>query len=123
MIEFRNLTKKRINTAEFKELYNKIFPPKHPESSRKFELSVVFAQPHFMRRLNKQYRGKNKTANVLSFALEKGKVGPGEIFLNIKEKKLPYLFLHGMLHLKGYDHVKKSDARKMEKLEQKILNK
>jgi len=76
-----------------------------------------------MRRLNKQYRNKNKTANVLSFTLEKGKVGPSEIFLNIKEKKLPYLFLHGMLHLKGYDHVKKSDARKMEKLEQKILNK
>ena len=123
MIEFRNLTKKRINTAEFKELYNNIFSAKSVTGSKNFELSVVFARPHFMRRLNKQYRGKNKTANVLSFALEKGKVGPGEIFLNIKEKKLPYLFLHGMLHLKGYDHVKKSDARKMEKLEQKILNK
>src|SRR3990167_11359395 len=107
MIEFRNLTKKRINTAEFKELYNNIFSAKSVTGSKNFELSVVFARPHFMRRLNKQYRGKNKTANVLSFALEKGKVGPGEIFLNIKEKKLPYLFLHGMLNLKGYDHVKK----------------
>ncbi|KKT40998.1 MAG: putative rRNA maturation factor [Candidatus Giovannonibacteria bacterium GW2011_GWA2_44_13b] len=119
LIEFRNLTKRRVSTAEFKKLYKKIFPGK-------FELSVVFAPPVLMRKLNRQYRGKNKTANVLSFLIEKNR---GEIFLNINllaqagEKNLPYLFLHGMLHLKGYDHKKTKDAKKMEKLEKKILKK
>ena len=87
---------------------------------------MVFAPPVLMRKLNRQYRGKNKTANVLSFLIEKNR---GEIFLNINllaqagEKNLPYLFLHGMLHLKGYDHKKTKDAKKMEKLEKKILKK
>lgn len=118
MIEFRNLTKKRVNTAALKDLYNKIFVSAGKAGARNFELSVVFAPPALMKKLNVKYRQKTKSANVLSFLIEKNR---GEIFLNINEKELPYLFLHGALHLKGYDHENDKDALRMEKLEKKIF--
>ena len=74
-----------------------------------------------MRTLNKKYRGKDKTANVLSFLIEKGE--RGEIFLNATLKNLPFLFVHGCLHLLGYDHRRESDARRMEQKEKYILEK
>lgn len=113
MVEFRNLTRKRVAYGALEKLYKKIF-------KTRFELSVVIAPPALMKKLNKVYRGKDKAANVLSFTLEKNS---GEIFLNSEEKDLSFLFLHGALHLLGYDHIKNKDAKKMESLEKKILNK
>lgn len=113
-ISFTNLTKKPIRTAVFVRLAKKIFPKKD------FDLSVVFASPAFMKKLNIQYRNKHKSANVLSFSYDKNS---GEIFLNSAEKDLPYLFVHGCLHLLDYDHKKNKDALRMESLERKILNK
>lgn len=129
MISFTNLTKKPIRRAVFQKLYWRIFP------KGDFELSVVFAPPALMKKLNIIYRGKNKAANVLSFDFGSPDVksGPrlqiknklvrrgGEIFLNIKERDLPYLFVHGCLHLLGHDHKKNKEALRMERLEQKIL--
>ena len=117
MISFTNLTKKRVHRAVFEKLYRKTMP-------KGFELSVVFAPPALMKKLNKQYRGKDKVANVLSFELGSPttKLGAGEIFLNVREKDLPYLFVHGCLHLLSYDHQKNKDALRMESLEQKILH-
>ena len=88
MIEFKNLSGKRVRYGAYKKLYKKIFY----KSGNSFWLSAVFAPPSLMRRLNKKYRGKNKPANVLSFLLEKNlpgrQTGTGEIFLNAKEKNL-----------------------------------
>lgn len=112
MIEFKNLAKKRIRQGIFKKLYKKIFIKK------RIDLSVVFAPPLFMAKLNRKYRHKNKPANVLSFLLSKK---DGEIFLNVKEKKLLYLFAHGSLHLLGYGHKTKSEAEIMRKKEEAIL--
>ena len=82
MIEFKNLSGKRVRYGAYKKLYKKIFY----KSGNSFWLSAVFAPPSLMRRLNKKYRGKNKPANVLSFLLEKNlpgrQTGTGEIFLN-----------------------------------------
>src|SRR3989339_2285041 len=118
MIEIRNLTKKRTNTEIIKKLYNKIFPPTGRAGHKKFELDVVLASPQLMLALNKKYRKKEKIADVLSFLLEKN---IGEIFLNISKKNLPYLFIHGSLHLLGYGHKKNKDAKKMERKELNIL--
>ena len=112
MIEIRNLTKKRANTGIIKKIYNKIF------FNKKFELDVVLASPQLMLALNKKYRKKEKIADVISFLLEKN---IGEIFLNISKKNLPYLFIHGSLHLLGYGHKKNKDAKKMERKELNIL--
>lgn len=80
----------------------------------RYTLSLVFIGNSRSKELNKKYRGKNKTANVLSFPLG---ASEGEIFLNplcakkdapsfqvTTRKMLGILFIHGMLHLKGLRH-------------------
>jgi probable rRNA maturation factor len=127
MISFTNLTKKPIQTAVFTRLYKNIF-----SARSNFELSVVFAGPALMRKLNKTHRKKDKIANVLSFLLEKGSSdarkaksgyqrGVGEVFINRNEKDLSHLFVHGCLHLLGYDHINDTEASLMEKKERDIL--
>ena len=93
---------------------------------RGFELSLVFVDPTFSRRLNKTYRGKNKSANVLSFKLSKKS---GEIFIDLVTAKkemgkygmdfqtfVKFLFIHALLHLKGMEH-----GDTMEKKELQLL--
>ena len=79
-----------------------------------YDLSVVFIGDTRSRRLNKQHKNKDTPASVLSFPLEKDM---GEIYLNLTLAKrraghydmnykqfVGYLLIHGMLHLKGFDH-------------------
>jgi len=87
-----------------------------------------------MRALNRKFRGKNRTTNVLSFDAEAGSVRPdlkknthylGEIFLapdcaNDRGDDPRFLFVHGFLHLLGYTHKGKRDRIKMEKLEERL---
>jgi probable rRNA maturation factor len=94
---------------------------------KRYELSVVLVNNKESRKLNKKNRNKNKPANVLSFPLEENS---GEIFLDLEtkdeavkfemgyKKYLIFLFIHGCLHLKGYDH-----GPDMEKMEDKFLKK
>lgn len=93
---------------------------------KSYDLSLVFASDSLMRKLNKEHRGKDKASNVLSFVLEKDM---GEVFFNIERAKkeakkydvkekdyLDYLFVHCLLHLKGYEH-----GKKMDEAQEKIL--
>jgi probable rRNA maturation factor len=93
-----------------------------------YSLSLVFIGARRSQRLNGSYRGKNRPTNVLSFSIS-GK--EGEIFLTpavIKRqtrkfgRKYPdliaFLFIHGLMHLKGYEHgstMEKAEARLREK--------
>ena len=92
-----------------------------------FELSLVFIDNIFSRRLNKKYRGKNKPANILSFPLSKKS---GEIFIDLVTAKkearkfemsfrdfVTFLFIHGLFHLKGMRH-----GDTMERAEKKLLH-
>lgn len=123
MIAFTNLTSKPVRRAVFKKLYRAIMP-------KNFVLSVVFAPPALMKKLNKAYRGENKAANVLSFSLgrapgrqnfKKKLGGQGEIFLNATERNLSHLFVHGCLHFLGYGHKTNRNARRMEEKEHEVL--
>ncbi len=101
--------------------------------------SILVASAKEIQQLNKQYRDKDKTTNVLSFPM----MSPDEFEINLlgdvalcaavikKEAALQdkpehahwaHMVVHGMLHLQGYDHVKDGDAETMEKLETSILN-
>jgi rRNA maturation RNase YbeY len=93
--------------------------------SSKYELSLVFCTAKKIKELNKNYRNINKPTDILSFPLSKTS---GEIFICKSESRkmmkefgrpfenfLTFLFIHGLVHLKGYDH-----GPKMEKLEQKF---
>lgn len=93
-----------------------------------YELSLVFIGKVKSKTLNKKYRKKDKFADVLTFPLSKTE---GEIFIcpeiakqntkkfEMKEDKfITYLFIHGLLHLKGFRH-----GEKMEKEEEKLKKK
>ena len=93
-----------------------------------------------MRQLNKQWRGLDKSTDVLSFAWSEdqkyhGK-SLGEIYLcpavlkpQAKRFKVPYkeeftrMLVHGLLHLVGHDHDSKKKAAKMFTLQEKIVKK
>lgn len=92
----------------------------------KYELSLVFIGKKKAVALNKAYRNKTYTPNVLSFPLSEMS---GEIYIcpemAAKEAKkfnltidghIIFLFIHGLLHLKGYNH-----GEEMEKMEKKYL--
>lgn len=79
-----------------------------------YELSLVFVGDTRSRTLNKIYRGKTYVPNILSFPLEKD---CGEIYINPTQARreakkfnmtptgfIGFLFIHGLLHLKGYAH-------------------
>jgi probable rRNA maturation factor len=83
------------------------------------------------KRLNRLYRGKAHAANVLSFAYDRHR---GDVVLChpliAKEAKqqrkslvahYAHLVVHGMLHLRGHDHLRKRDAARMERAEIRIL--
>lgn len=110
MLEIANFTPKPTPRIAWKKIKEDILGKNH-------EVSLVIARDDFMRKINKNYRKKDQPANTLSFRLDKA---AGEIFLNIKNSKktLTHLFIHSLLHLKGYRH-----GEKMDKAEQKYLKK
>jgi probable rRNA maturation factor len=90
------------------------------------EVSIAFVSDAEMKRLNRQYRGKNKTTDVLTF--------PGDrpdIVISLDQARrqatdekhslameVRYLLLHGVLHALGYDH--ETDAGEMNALELRV---
>ena len=103
------------------------------------EVSVVLADDDFVHILNRDYRGKDCPTNVLSFenAVKPPKGQPwmaGDIIVAyqtvVHEARaqgksfaahLAHLLIHGTLHLQGYDHLTARQAKSMESLEIKIM--
>ena len=80
----------------------------------KYDLSFSYAESDEMRRLNKIYRKKDYSANVLSFPLS---LNEGEILINETYRGnnyADYLFIHSLLHLSGLKHGKKMDEKELE---------
>lgn len=104
------------------------------------ELSIVFTDDASIRRLNAEWRGKDKATNVLSFPAFPVAPGspPGPLMGDIViaretvereallegkpfDHHLTHLIVHGFLHLLGYDHEDAEEAETMEALERRIL--
>ena len=91
-----------------------------------------------MRELNKKFRNKNKTTDVLSFPFHNktnynkniylGDIAINYEIINKRSKNSNFfvefdkMWIHGYLHLLGHNHKKKKDFIKMKKLENLILN-
>ena len=104
--------------------------------NKKQEFTIFLTNNKKMKKLNRKFRNKNKTTDVLSFPIEniyKKKNYIGDIALSFeiinKRSKLSTfniefdkMWIHGYLHLVGYDHKKLKDFRKMIKKENLILN-
>jgi probable rRNA maturation factor len=101
-------------------------------------LTVLLASDRRLKALNRDFRGKDKPTNVLSFpappASKNKQNYRGDVALALgvtrREAKsagktlsnhATHLVVHGVLHLAGYDHIRVRDAKVMEKLEIEIL--
>lgn len=91
-------------------------------------INIVFVTTRRSRELNRKYRRKDRPANVLSFTDSREVVlAPAVIRKEARKYGFSFkewtlrLVIHGILHLEGYGHNSKSEARKMEQLEKKIL--
>jgi len=102
---------------------------------KRLNASVIFVGNAQMRKLNRRFRGKNKTTDVLSFPIEtNGKKVEGEIYIsfpqvkrqaqlfgNQTEGEILRLSAHGFLHLLGYDHRTAGERKEMFTREEKYL--
>ena len=121
----------------FKEICN-LLPKKYKFPNKKISFSLLLSNNKSIKKLNKNFRNKNKSTDVLSFPLSKkvlisNKTYIGDIVIsynfmnkpksqNIKnfKEKVVKTFIHGYLHLLGFDHIKDKDYRRMVSEEEKI---
>jgi len=104
------------------------------------ELSIVLCDDATIHPLNRDYRGKDKPTDVLSFAQREGDFAflednlLGDVIISMEttrrqaderghsvETELRVLLVHGILHLLGYDHIEDDEAEIMEAKEREIL--
>ena len=114
------------------------FPKKYKFSNKKISLTLMLSNNKEIKKLNKSFRNKNKSTDILSFPFsEKIKISNktyiGDIIisydyinktksqsLELFKKKLIKIFIHGFLHLLGFDHSKNMDYKKMLREEKRI---
>lgn len=105
-------------------------------------LDLVLIDDKEMRQMNKQYRKKDSPTDVISFAYlevteyerQKGDIIVGDIFISVDTAKrqakenshdfkteMAILFVHGLLHVLGFDHNTNKEEAEMEKWAKKIL--
>ena len=110
---------------------NKIGVVSLSKQFQRFEKLIQKLARKVLKVLNKKFRGKNKTTSVLSFQEPRNFILPpskqkkiGEIYLNLQfsNSQIPQLLIHGLLHLLGYNHQKKSDRIRMEKKEKLVIS-
>ena len=95
------------------------------------ELALVFAGDTLLRRLNRDYRFKDKPTDVLSFPSPDRNEALGDVVISVEtarrnagvlgrslDRELEILALHGLLHVLGYDH--ETDDGEMEALEKRL---
>lgn len=103
-----------------------------------FELSLSFVSEEEIKELNRVYRGKDASTDVLSFPVDDSFDLPvvplGDIVLNpiraseqakeighSLEAELVYLTVHSVMHLLGYDHLEEEEKREMRAAEKAAL--
>lgn len=127
--------------SDYDYLYNVIDYTINKLNIKDSIFDIVFIDDEEMHKMNKEYRGIDRTTDVLSFALNDNKHiesvinSLGDIFISIpkmksqaveyghsEKRELSFLTLHGILHLLGYDHIEKNDEEIMFNLQKEILN-
>jgi len=128
-----HLPRKRLNL-----LFHKIIS-KELKKNYKSVINLIFTSDRQMHALNKYFRNKDNSTDVLSFNIddldEENSVF-GEIYISVDiarkqannynaplTEEILRLSCHGMLHLIGYDHIKKDDKKKMKEREEFYLSK
>jgi probable rRNA maturation factor len=105
------------------------------------EICVLLVSDRTIRKCNRKYRNVNRATDCISFPMQEGKgkgINPqllGDIIISVDMavsggkraasdlyNELDYLFAHSLLHLLGYDHRTERERKKMEIMENKLLD-
>ena len=132
----------------YEEIYSNLLEKILKHLSLTFDpiVSVSFVDNEFIHEMNRDYRNVDRPTDVISFAFldgcedkeqqlkSNGPVCLGDIYISIDkakeqakeyghplERELSFLFVHGMLHLLGYDHMTPEDEKVMFRLQDEIL--
>tara|TARA_B100002019_G_scaffold269574_1_gene262461 strand:+ start:589 stop:1050 length:462 start_codon:yes stop_codon:yes gene_type:complete len=130
---------KKLKRKEF--FFKKIcraFPKKYKFLGKKISFSLLLSNNRSIKKLNKEFRNKNKSTDILSFPINKKiKISKqtyiGDIIISYDfidkpksqkiekfKEKLIKIFIHGFLHLLGFNHIKNVDYQKMLNEEKRI---
>lgn len=120
----RKVAQRALETLEYKEA----------------QVSILFCEDSYIQKLNREYRRVNAPTDVLAFSMHEGpfsRVHPevlGDVVISLEtasrqakryrhslNKEIALLVVHGILHLLGYDHLKKDDKELMRRKEKEIL--
>lgn len=136
-----------LNEDEIKEIENLLnFAGKWEGVQTGSELSVTFVSNEKIREINREYRDKDRSTDVISFAMEEMGDGElevigadiprvlGDIIISVPKAKeqaeeyghsfmreLGFLAVHGFLHLLGYDHLTEQEEKTMFDKQREIL--
>ena len=101
---------------------------------KNFQFTLLLTNKTIIKKLNKRFRKKNKETDVLSFPIKsdfnknyKGDIAICYEIINLRSKKTNFniefdkMWIHGLLHLLGYDHARQKDYKQMLRKEQDIL--
>ena len=140
MFEIDNLINEEIKELETVEsLLNFVI---ERESLQNCMFNVIIVDNEYIHKLNREYRGIDRPTDVISFALEDNKDFVeldfrvlGDIYISIDKareqailyghsflREISFLTIHGLLHLLGYDHMKKEDEIVMFGKQDELLN-
>ena len=132
---------KRIKNKNF--FFNKIcksFPKKYQFLNKKVSFTLLLSNNKNVKKLNKYFRNKNKSTDILSFPIDKKiKISKntylGDIIISYNyldkpksqdlksfKEKVIKIFIHGFLHLLGFNHIKNKDYSKMLREENLLYN-
>ena len=131
---------KKIKKKElfFKEICN-FFPRKYQFPNKKITLSLLLSNDKCIKKLNKNFRNKNKSTDILSFPFNKKikiskEIYIGDIIISYNfinkpksqktkffKEKLIKIFIHGFLHLLSFNHIKEVDYKRMSREEEHIF--
>ena len=105
-----------------------------PLKKKNFQFTLLLTNKTIIKKLNKKFRKKNKETDVLSFPMKshfnknyKGDIAICYEIINFRSKKTNFniefdkMWIHGLLHLLGYNHVKFKDYKQMLRTERDIL--
>lgn len=146
---FDNETKVKVaGAAFFKKYVERLYKVMKKEIDLKLfkrdgQLDLVLINDRKMKSMNKEYRGKDKTTDVISFAYlevtdyekEPGDIIVGDIFISVDtakrqarekghdlKREMAILFVHGLLHCMGFDHNTDEEEAEMDGWARKVLS-
>ena len=147
-IVYQEIDEKEKYEKVIKKVLKECFKEENIQDSGLY-ITITLANPDYIRKINKQYRGIDKATDVLSFPMfEKDELDRkieakdflpedvlGDIIISIPkveeqameyghsfERELSYMVVHGFYHLMGYDHIQAEDKKIMRPKEEKILS-